>query len=164
MGLTEEQKERIEMNKARALEIQKRRRLDQDAVEKGIKKDAPSGSERKRRKVSPKEAYGEAKEPSVEEANVALEEFEAGASEFVTKKEAMKMYCLPEGTLEVCEVTEKQNPRNKGWTPMKLFNRAEIRRRSRERWGGIEGLIQERQNREDKRFQKDLERAKDIFK
>jgi DNA-repair protein complementing XP-A cells len=164
MGLTEEQKERIEMNKARALEIQKRRRLDQDAVEKGIKIDAPSGSERKRRKVSPKEAYGEAKEPSVEEANVALEEFEAGASEFVTKKEAMKMYCLPEGTLEVCEVTEKQNPRNKGWTPMKLFNRAEIRRRSRERWGGIEGLIQERQNREDKRFQKDLERAKDIFK
>jgi len=152
------------MNKARALEIQKRRRLDQDAVEKGIKIDAPSGSERKRRKVSPKEAYGEAKEPSVEEANVALEEFEAGASEFVTKKEAMKMYCLPEGTLEVCEVTEKQNPRNKGWTPMKLFNRAEIRRRSRERWGGIEGLIQERQNREDKRFQKDLERAKDIFK
>jgi hypothetical protein len=76
----------------------------------------------------------------------------------------MKMYCLPEGTLAVCAFSEKANPHHKGWTPMKLFNRSEIRRRARERFGGIEGLIAERQMREDKRFQKDLERTKDVFR
>lgn len=167
MELTEEQKERMEKNKARALEIQKRRRLEQAAKEgkSGGNGSESSGTDTKRRRVSSEgaDAKAKGKQPE-EEEDVELEEFETGVSEFVTKKEAMKMYCLPEGTLAVCTVTEKANPRNKGWTPMKLFNRPEIRRRARERFGGIQGLIEERQQREEKRFQKDLERTKDIFK
>jgi hypothetical protein len=169
--LTEEQQERIRQNKARALEIQKRRKLEQDSVKSETKAAAKEGGEvsvhdsgNKRRKVSPEGDEGEAKGQSEGEDTAVPEEFEMGASEFVTKKEAMKMYCLPEGTLAVCAFTEKQNPHHKGWTPMKLFNRAEIRRRARKRFGGIEGLIAERQEREDKRFQKDLERTKDIFR
>jgi XPA protein C-terminus len=66
---------------------------------------------------------------------------------FVSKKEAMQTYCLPEGTLAVCSFVEKENPRNKKWAPLKLYNRAEIRRRARERFGGLEGLVKEQQRR-----------------
>jgi hypothetical protein len=169
--LTEEQQERIRQNKARALEIQKRRKVEQESAKTETKAAAAEGgnvavniSGNKRRKMSPEGIKGEAKDQPVEEESVEPEKFEMGASEFVTKKEAMKMYCLPEGTLAVCAFSEKANPHHKGWTPMKLFNRSEIRRRARERFGGIEGLIAERQMREDKRFQKDLERTKDVFR
>ena len=37
------------------------------------------------------------------------EAFEEGASPWVSKAEAKKMYCLPEGTLAVCAVVEKDN-------------------------------------------------------
>lgn len=66
---------------------------------------------------------------------------------FVSKKEAMQTYCLPEGTLVVCSFVEKENPRNKKWAPLKLYNRAEIRRRARGRFGGLEGLVKEQQRR-----------------
>ena len=169
--LTEEQQERMRQNKARALEIQKRRKLEQESGKSETKTAGVDGGDaavnvsgNKRRKMSPESSKGEAKDQSAKEETVEPEEFEMGASEFVTKKEAMKIYCLPEGTLAVCAFSEKSNPHHKGWTPMKLFNRSEIRRRARERWGGIDGLIAERQMREDKRFQKDLERTKDVFR
>jgi XPA protein C-terminus len=76
----------------------------------------------------------------------------------------MQTYCLPEGTLAVCSFVEKENPRNKKWAPLKLYNRAEIRRRARERFGGLEGLVKERQRRVEKRFRKDMETAKNVFK
>merc|ERR1712038_2191700 len=57
-----------------------------------------------------------------EEEDVELEEFEVGASPYVTKGEAMQMYCLPQGTLDVCSFIEKENPRNKKWNAMKLFH------------------------------------------
>jgi DNA-repair protein complementing XP-A cells len=99
-----------------------------------------------------------------DEKDVELEDFEVGASPFVSKKEAMQTYCLPEGTLAVCSFVEKENPRNKKWAPLKLYNRAEIRRRARERFGGLEGLVKERQRRVEKRFRKDMETAKNVFK
>ena len=92
-----------------------------------------------------------------------LEEFEVGASKYVTKKEAMKTYLLPEGTLAICKFEEKPNPHNKKFQPMKLYDRAEVRRLSRERFGGLQGVIEERKRRQDKRFQKDLDETKDLF-
>lgn len=179
MVLTEEQKERIRINRERALEIRRRRKREAeeaaaaaasaspvdssasktkaegDLVEEG-KKDA-----NKRRKVSPGSSDTDRK---VEDDDDELEEFEMGASDLVTKKEAMKMYCLPEGTLAVCGFVEKTNPHNKSWTPMKLYDRAEIRRRARARHGGRQGLFNERRRREEKRFQKDLEKVSNIFR
>merc|ERR1712194_343652 len=67
-----------------------------------------------------------------------LEEFEVGATEFVSKKEAKEKYCLPDGTLDVCAFKEKDNPHQKKWTPMKLYKRSEVRMRSRERFGGVD--------------------------
>jgi DNA-repair protein complementing XP-A cells len=158
MELTEEQKERIKRNRERALEIQRKRKVEQLATLEGGTKgrgDSLSSGASKRQKVE---------EGDEDEKDVELEDFEVGASPFVSKKEAMQTYCLPEGTLAVCSFVEKENPRNKKWAPLKLYNRAEIRRRARARFGGLEGLVEERQKRVEKRFRKDMETAKNVFK
>ena len=168
MALTEEQQERIRKNKERALEIQKRRREEQAlkeandsaVAENDEKKERGDESQEKKPKRIKLDKVGKEEE----EEDVDLEAFEEGASDLVTKKEAKKMYCLPEGTLQVCAVVEKDNPRHSGWSKMKLYNRSEIRRRARKRFGGKEGLIAERQKREDERFRNDIAKTKDIFK
>lgn len=98
------------------------------------------------------------------EDSLPLEDFEIDASPYVTASEAMKKYCLPQGTLDVCTFIEKDNPRNSKFSKMKLYMRSEIRKRARERWGGLEGLQTERRRRELNKFQKDLDDVKHIFK
>ena len=187
MVLTEEEKERIRRNKARALEIKRRRKeeREKDAAaqlkrqnEGGNIQDEPN---QKKSKTNPTADNGHVSNKDgqansiraeaakagmqlTEEEDTVLEPFEVDASPFVTKKEAMKVYCLPEGTMAVCKHVEKENPHRKGWTPMKLYSRAEIRRRARKRFGGLEGLVKERQERERKRFEKDLEKTRDVFR
>lgn len=141
MALTEEQNEQITKNRERALELQKKRKEEQQ--EQVVKK----------RRLEEKD----------DDDGMVLEDFEINATPLVTKKEAMSVYCLPQGTLDVCEFVEKENPRKKGWTPMKLFSRSEIRRRARNRFGGLEGLVEERKKREMNRLKRDLEETKNIF-
>jgi XPA protein C-terminus len=184
MVLTEEQQERIRKNRERALEIQrKRQRNEEQQQQQGIssgnnsrRKLAPKESQEgsvDEQKASPSAASEEGKDANSKASgkgkveaddDVELEDFEIGASDLVTKKEAMKVYLLPEGTLAVCPYVAKQNPHSKGFAPMKLYHRSEVRRRSRERFGGLEGLVKERRRREENRFQKDLEQTKNIFR
>lgn len=98
-----------------------------------------------------------------EEEEIELEEFEIGASTQITKTEAMKLYCLPIGTLNICSYITKPNPRQSKWKEMKLYNRNEIRRRARERFGGLDGLKEERRRREMKRFERDLDVVDGVF-
>lgn len=96
---------------------------------------------------------------------VEIEAFEENASEYVTKQEAMKVYCLPLGTLDVCRnCISKPNPKHATWSNMKLYLRKEIRYRAHQRFGGMVGLIEERNRRNQVRLQKDMEQSKDIFK
>ena len=150
MELTEEQKERIKRNREQALqrkeEAARRKRQRQEEEEKPVRK-------------------GKDDEDIQSKEDIYLEPFEreANVSQYVTKAEAMRTYCLPEGTLQVCEFIERENPRNKKFKPMKLYHRNEIRRRAHERFGGMEGLIEERKRRETKRFQKDFEQVKEAL-
>ena len=163
------------------MEIQKRRRNEElQAQNQGGSKSSTtpvqSGAEEgpPRKRVSLERERGRGKQGEKKEdrgvngdaevETLELEEFEVGASKYVTKKEAMKMYLLPEGTLAVCKFEEKPNPHNQRFQPMKLYDRDEIRRLSRERFGGLQGVIEERKRRQDKRFQKDLEETKDLFR
>jgi hypothetical protein len=149
MTLTEEQTERMRKNREKALELQKKRKL------KDTNETQQQNELNKKRTM---------KQDDTNEEGIELEEFEVNASAFVTKKDAMKVYCLPMGTLAVCEIVEeRENPRNKGFSPMKLYERAEIRRRARERFGGLQGLVEERKKRAEKRFEADFAKAKDIF-
>jgi XPA protein C-terminus len=144
VNLDPELEERIRRNRARALTIQaERKRKLEGERQPGI----------------PEELLEQPKQQNVED----YEDWEVGLSEWVTKKEAVSMYCLPEGTLVVCETREKENPHRKGWRPMKLYRRAEVRERSYERHGGKEGLVQERNKRVQKKLNKDLDEVDNIF-
>ena len=94
----------------------------------------------------------------------SLEDFEQNASPYISQSEAQRLYCIPLGTLAVCSYIEKDNPRKIGWSKMKLYLRSDVRRRARKRFGGMEGLIKEREQRKKKRFEKDLEEMKDVFR
>ena len=94
-----------------------------------------------------------------------IEAFEENASEYITKQEAMKVYCLPQGTLDVCRnCITKPNPKHATWSDMKLYLRKEIRYRAHQRYGGMVGLMEERNRRNRARLQRDMEQSKDIFK
>ena len=161
MTLTKEQKERIAQNKKRAYQLRCVKALeDQRKYEENL-----VGTKKRRRNEDMKEKCK--KEEKVEKGisnDDVLENFELGASESVSKREATEVYCLPKGTLAICKFVEKKNPYNTGFTSMKLYNRTDIRRLARERFGGLEGLVAERRKREEKRLAKDLQVTKDIFK
>jgi XPA protein C-terminus len=179
MALTEEQKERIQQNRERALAIQRQRKKE---LEENQSNNAKEPTPRKRQAVDddgsspfckrertaaintpPSTATATSKTSQEDREADDLEPFEEGALELVTKSEAKKMYCLPEGSLAVCTVVEKDNPRHKGWSKMKLYYRAELRKRAHKRFGGREGLVAERKRREEERFYKDMEKTKNIF-
>ena len=168
MVLTEEQKERIRENKEKALEIRRRRKEEKERKEERRPLKTDKEDVEKQSKETKDSTFREENvSASIDEVKLRqgdeeiLEDFEIGASPHVTKQEAMKKYCLPQGTLEVCTFIEKDNPRQPKWSKMKLYCRDEIRRRSRERFGGLAGLIEERRGREFKRFKRDFE--EDIF-
>lgn len=187
MTLTEEQRERMQKNKERALEIRRRKALErgsscssravEDITSSSGKREIANahctfGTGQKRQKLS-QESHGAISEMGQDkcsedtddgEGGVVLEDFEVDASALITKKEAKEKYCLPEGTLVVCSFEEKDNPHRRGWIPMKLYRRSEIRQRARDRFGGLDGLVAERTRRMEKRYLKDLEITKDVFK
>lgn len=169
MALTEEQKERMRINRERALEIKKRKEEERKTreaeaeaeVKKVVEKAQTAAGDQGSRVDSG--AAGAKSDDEEDDDDVELEDFEVGASKYVTKSEASRQYCLPEGTLAVCRYEERDNPRGRGWAPMKLYRRVEVRRRARERWGGMEGLRKERERREQRRFEKDMEGVGQVF-
>lgn len=180
MGLTEEQKEGIQKNRERALELQRLKRKSEEKSVNDAEKNESDIKASKRQCTSTDVARSELEKEINKEtsslskeyadfscskvADEMLEAFEEGASEYVTKQEAMKMYCLPQGTLDVCSFIERPNPRNASWSSMKLYPRAEIRQRAHKRYGGINGLRAEREKRSQSRFEKDMEKSKNVFR
>jgi len=191
MALTEEQRERIRKNKERALQIQKERReLKEKRESKNTNNDnnkrsnnnnntnIQENSTPSKKHKTTVSTITTSQPPSTItttttsttgaedrfHSNAPLEDFEEGASELVSKKEAMSMYCLPEGTMAVCSYEEKQNPHNPLFKPMKLYKRSEIRYRAHKRHEGLEGLVNERNKRRKRKLDKDMEEARDIFK
>jgi XPA protein C-terminus len=144
-NLSPEQQEHIRNNRERALKIQAERKRSMD-VDEQLEREKEEANQSKKQKST--DDY---------------EEWEVGLPEWITKKEAVLRYCLPEGTLAVCEIACKDNPHNKGWAPMKLYRRAEVRERAYRRHGGKGGLIKVRTDREQKKLKKDLKGADQIF-
>jgi hypothetical protein len=183
--LTEDQKERIKANREHALNIRRKRESEQQQSSSAAKRivsivgnDGRSlvklvahdenekqvqSSRGQKKKGSIHNSGGEGGGLKEEEVDDILESFEVGAPTMITKREAMMVYCLPEGTLAVCQCVEKENPHRKGWSAMKLYYRSEIRRRARDRFGGLQGLIAERKSREIKRCINTMKKTKDIF-
>lgn len=161
MALTEEQMKRMMIQRERALEIKRKKNEDREraATAAAAAAAVQAGAATKEGAKPNDNNIGDNEAPCTE-----MEEWERGESKLVTKEEAMRKYCLPLGTLAVCSYEEKANPRHKGWTPMRLYNRSEVRKRAHERFNGLDGLVDERRRRERKRFAKDMEETKDLFK
>jgi XPA protein C-terminus len=191
--LTNEQRERIRINRERALEIRRKRLREEE--EKKVTAIGSAVDDANEKQSLEEKSYAETNnstttlncittdneihnysdttkriklgtdnitenDTSVEE----LEDFEINASQYVTKNDAMKLYCLPEGTIAVCKcIMEKINPRNPNFTSMKLYSRSEIRQRAYKRYGGLVGLQAERNKRLQKQYEKNLEASKQIF-
>jgi DNA-repair protein complementing XP-A cells len=179
MVLTEEQRERIRKNKERALQIQKERKQKEQNEKED--KNINYNNNNKRQSSSPaannndnvvhhhkEEEKSKKKQKTITDSqdgsSLPLEDFEVGTSQYVTKKEAMNVYCLPEGSIAVCTYEEKVNPHNSKFKPMKLYKRDEVRYYAHKRYGGLNGLIKERNKRRQRKLEKDMNDAKDIFK
>jgi hypothetical protein len=177
MELTEAQRERIHKNRERALEIQRQRRKvqqQQQALQTETEKDEheKNNNNNKKREITTTitttrlESLNKKHKTTSTSTSIIipLEDFEIGASEWANKKEAKDVYCLSEGTLAVCEVQERANPHHKGWNPMKLYKREELREWAYKRFEGRDGWMAERKARREKRLAKDLKEAENVFK
>ena len=178
MALTEEQRKRIEENRKRALEIRKKREMERDKEEAvegffvaaSTQEDGPQhkkgkvdgvvteskGDNRKQRSNVLSGEGGDCEDSDDE----SLEDFERDASAYVSQTEAREKYCLPKGTIDVLSFTERDNPHQRGFSKMKLYSRAEVRRRARKRFGGKNGLIVEREKRKMRKYEKELKEVK----
>eukprot|EP00579_Thalassiosira_antarctica_P019806 CAMPEP_0201957278 /NCGR_PEP_ID=MMETSP0904-20121228/4677_1 /ASSEMBLY_ACC=CAM_ASM_000553 /TAXON_ID=420261 /ORGANISM="Thalassiosira antarctica, Strain CCMP982" /LENGTH=179 /DNA_ID=CAMNT_0048502245 /DNA_START=388 /DNA_END=923 /DNA_ORIENTATION=+ len=78
-------------------------------------------------------------EDAIDDDESSLEDFELDAPSRISQTEAQRAYCIPMGTLAVCAYIEKDNPRQRGFSKMKLYERSEVRRRARKRFGGKVG-------------------------
>ncbi len=176
MALTEEPRQRVEADPNRALEIRKKtekEREKEEAVE-GFFVAASTqeeGPQQKKGKVDgiTESKGGDKKQRSnvlsgdgdnCESDDESLEDFERDASAYVSQTEAREKYCLPKGTIDVLSFKEKDNPHQRGFSKMKLYSRAEVRRRARKRFGGKSGLIVEREKRKMRKYEKELKEVK----
>lgn len=144
------------------MQIQKKRKQEKLEKEKEI-------SDQRRQQIKSSESSAKKRKTDEnyydeEGSKLPLENFEEGASLYVTKHEASNVYCLPKGTLAVLTFEEKQNPHNSKFKPMILFNRNEVRYYAHKRYGGLHGLIDERSKRRQRKLEKDMKDASDVFK
>jgi hypothetical protein len=152
----------IGMSSEKMESLSKRIRLDDGSKETMV--GSKKGGVREGAKPFPTKTDHDSIEGVNDDDESSLEDFEQNASPYISQSEAQRLYCIPLGTLAVCSYIEKDNPRKSGWSKMKLYLRSDVRRRARKRFGGMEGLIKEREQRKKKRFEKDLEEMKDVFR
>ncbi|KAG5192111.1 hypothetical protein JKP88DRAFT_352052 [Tribonema minus] len=85
------------------------------------------------------------------------------AYELMTKADVQKLFLLPEGTIRVLKYVERENPRNKGWTPMRLYLHKDARVWALKRWSTVEALEEERKRRDAKKWEESVKRTKGVF-
>lgn len=185
--LTQEQKERIEQNRLQALaKLEERKRKlgasSPSPYEPSKKACAESGNSEGKKPAEVSEGHDsdlKCEECGKRDGDVLIDQpcFKAfgvavciqckSSNEdynYMTKTDVQSTYLLPDGTVRVLKFIEKENPRNNRWSSMKLYLRKEARKYSFERWGGAEGLEEERKKRESKKWEASVKKTKDVFK
>ena len=134
MALTDEQRLRIEANRQAALEKLKRKREQRisrtcrdnnDVFEAGGfvegKAVKPGGTNDETNHNKRRKSHQDLRNRTApDDDDESVEEWELSASEYITRSEAQKCYCVPDGTLQVCSFIERDNPKRRGWAMMKL--------------------------------------------
>eukprot|EP01041_Mallomonas_annulata_P001481 gene1481-2846_t len=81
----------------------------------------------------------------------------------MTQTDVISTYLLAESSMRTMKFMAKDNPKKSGWTQMKLYLRKHAEALAIKKWGSMEALTEEKQRREQARFEKSLNRTKDAF-
>lgn len=146
MVLSEEQRQRIELNKALAEE--KRRQLKKEKVVGNVCEKCASAD------ILPMylENFGEQICKKCASGNADFE--------LLNKTTVMSEYLLPDDTCRHLRHKTKDNPHRKSWSEMKLFLRRHARAESYRRWGGEEELLLEVSRRKGQKLEREFTKAK----
>jgi DNA-repair protein complementing XP-A cells len=161
-ALSKDELDRIQKNQQRARQLRQEKITKQSQQETKEKEESRIQNKGGGRGENVVLHDKDMKKKEAEEEEI-LEDFEIGASEYITKEQASKLYCLPVASIELCSFIVKENPKCPKFAAMKLYARKEIRKRARDRFGSMEGLQEERRSREQKRLKKDMEGVENIF-
>lgn len=183
--LTEKQRQKIAENRAKALELRKRKASQishsQNDLEQNLERrdETISLSENvyhSQHDVTPQCTYyddldGDCRSSRIDRSLYATFgeiicmncKKKTDAYDLIPKSEIISNYLLSEDSIKTLKFLNKNNPYNAGWTPMKLYLRKRVMQLSIQRFGSEEKLIQERKAREAKKFQKELEKTADTF-
>ena len=83
--------------------------------------------------------------------------------ELFSKAEIQKRFLLPDATVALLPFVERPNPRCGSWAKMRLFLGKHAREKAHERFGGADGLAEEKRRRDDKKWDAALKRTKHVF-
>lgn len=159
MELTDQQKRKIEENRARALAIleAKKRELPQEPqIFCQFQTDKPD-SECTSKSIDADiyEAFGE-RICSV--CKLHNEDFD-----MISKGDAVSMYLVTDDSLTTLKFKTRNNPHNPGWTPMKLYLRKHVYALSMKRFGSEEKLTEEKKLRESQKYDRFLLKTGDAL-
>ena len=155
--LTDEQKERIEKN--RALALQKRKDAEEKEASKRCSYVHPeTGDPCESRDIVPSlyADFGELICLSCK--NLCKDDYT-----LINKSDSMARYLVPEDTMRILKFTTKKNPRNPKFADMKLYLVKHVREKSFKRWGDAQGLLNELDRREKDRFERGLKECEDAL-
>lgn len=74
----------------------------------------------------------------------------------INKSDVMSQFLLPQDSIKMMKFATKMNPRNSMFAPMKLYLRKHAMQKSFKRWGDADGLMKELDRREKSRFDRGL--------
>eukprot|EP01038_Epipyxis_sp_PR26KG_P008678 gene8678-11727_t len=82
---------------------------------------------------------------------------------YINKTDAMSQYLLPHDSFFSLKFVLKDNPKNQGWTGMKLYLRKHVSELSYKRHGGEDGLEIEKAKRRKKKFDNDTKKIMELM-
>jgi DNA repair protein len=83
--------------------------------------------------------------------------------DLITKSECASAFLVPLDEMKWMKYHERTNPLKSGWKPMKLFLRKHAKEVAIRRFGSLEGLEAEKKKREELRFQRGLEKTREVL-
>ena len=156
MELSVEQKNRIEENKRRAMDILRRK---QDAAQIDLLADKLCWNvqECKSENIEQNifEVFGE--------RICSVCKLKTDQYELISKGEATSTYLVTDDALTTLKFQTRDNPHHANWTPMKLYLRKHVLELSLKRFGSMEKLAEVKKERESLRYEKSLSKTVDIL-
>lgn len=151
MSLSEEQKQRMEENRKRALELLARKKV-QDAKPKC-----------QHYETCRSEGIDQVIFDVFGELVCSVCKLHDPSYALINRAEANSVYLVTDDALKTIKFQTRDNPHHSSWTPMKLFLRKHVIELSVKRFGSLEKMEEVKKERESVRYEKSLEKTSDLL-